>query len=166
MENSQPTRGKFWLIKGMMGGVLAGAVFALAEMVMNGALGKPFFGPLRMISSLVLGRQALQPSFSLAAAGFTGLLVHAVLSAVYGLIFVSAVKFRKKEYGAVSFLTAAGSLYGMLLWLLNFYVFAPLWWPQFTMVNAIWNGFAAHTFFFGTVLGAYIALVRNASLER
>ncbi len=40
----------------------------------------------------------------------------------------------------------------LLLWLVNFYVVAPVLFPWFLMANPVVQ-FLAHTFFFGTVLG-------------
>ena len=54
---------------GIVAGIVAGVIFALAEKVMNAMLGEPFLGPLRLISSIGLGTQALSPGYSMAAAG-------------------------------------------------------------------------------------------------
>jgi len=141
---------------GIAGGIIAGAVFIVAEMVMNGLLGKPFFGPLRMISSIVLGREALNPSYSFAAAMLAGLVIHFVLAALFGLIFTVILNMANatREMGA---LLIYGLVYGVALWLVNFWLIAPTVFPQFTQINPFWNGFVAHALFYGVVLGWYAA---------
>lgn len=73
--------------QGIAGGIIAGIVFIIAEMLMNVALGRPFFGPLRMIASIVLGPEALNSTYSFAALMIWGLVVHFILAGLFGLIF-------------------------------------------------------------------------------
>lgn len=58
---------------GAIGGVIAGVVFPMFEMAMAAVQGQSAFGPLRMIGAMTLGEQALDPSFSLLAAGAAGM---------------------------------------------------------------------------------------------
>ena len=152
------TRSKF--LHGIIGGIVAGLIFAVAEMFMNLTLGKPFFGPLKMISSIVLGTQALQPTYSFATAAITGLIVHMLLSMVFGVIFVYLVTAVQRGRGTGELL-AYGTAYGVALWIINFFVIGAAFFPQFLQVNQFWNGFVAHAFFFGTVLGWYTAEVQS-----
>ena len=75
--------------------------------------------PQRMISTIVKGDKAM-------AAGTTsvglGLLVHLVLSALFGMLFALAVP-RLSSNGTVAL---AGTGYGAALYLVNFLVLAPL----------------------------------------
>jgi hypothetical protein len=52
-----------WVKHGIIGGILAGIVFAMFEMVMAVVQMGPdaFFMPLRMIGGMALGAQALDP---------------------------------------------------------------------------------------------------------
>jgi uncharacterized membrane protein YagU involved in acid resistance len=132
----------------------------MAEMIMNVLiLGAPFFGPLRLISSIVLGTQALQPSYPLATALIVGVIVHMILSSIYGVVFVYLLSWLRQSNAAVILQLIYGAIYGLALWVLDFLVIAPTLFPQFTNVNQFWNGFVAHTFFFGLVLGLYVAIV-------
>lgn len=141
-------RGVFW-------GVGAGIIFALFEMVMNTMFGQPFFGPLRMISSIALGAEAIDPGYSMIVAGAVGLIVHAFLSAVYGVIFVGLVGLTKRFNTPMNTRLFVGPLFGLALWVVNFLIIAPIAFPQFTEVNQFWSGFVAHTFVFGTALGIF-----------
>ena len=56
-------------------------------------------------------------------------------------------------------LAGAATAYGLLLWLVNFYVIVRVagwdWFPD--GADQFWQGFVAHTFIFGTLLGIYLA---------
>lgn len=121
------------------------------EMIVAALMGMGFFAPLRMISAIVLGEQALEPSYSLGAATIVGLIVHMILSAIYGLIYGLAVSAWSLLHQRV-WLVLVATLYGLLLWLVNFYVIAPIAFPWFGMADPVVQ-FIAHAFFFGTALG-------------
>ncbi len=153
-----------WAKQGMVGGIVAGLVFAMFEMamaaLMNGT--EAFFMPLRMIGAMVLGSEALDPGYALVTAALVGAVVHMVMSGAFGMVFgqiASMVPAIARSTGA---LVVAANVFGLLLWLVDFYVIAPAagwdWFPNGT--NEIVQ-FLAHTFFFGTVLGLYLARVRS-----
>jgi len=148
-----------WAIHGIIGGIFAGVVFAMFEMVMAAVQmgGESFFMPLRMIGGIVLGGQALAPETSLVVAGTAGLVVHMMLSAAYGVgVAVAAAVVAQLRSGTLPLLAWA-SIAGFALWIVNFYVIAPIagwrWFPDGTdpVVQ-----FVAHTFFFGSALGVYL----------
>ena len=56
---------------------------------------------------------------------------------------------------SIGVLTTVGVAYGLVLWLVNFYVIAPAAFPWFGMANPVVQ-FIAHVFFFGAVLGYYL----------
>ncbi len=146
-------------------GILAGIVFAMGEMFINLFMGKDFFGPLRLIGSMVLGTQALMPSYSLLVAGFTGLMVHMMMSAIFGLVFFALLELLKQRAASTISLLVFGSLYGLLLWVVNFLVVAPRLFPQFAMVSQLWNGFFSHTFLFGSMIGLFAMISRPQGKE-
>ncbi|MBI2953735.1 MAG: hypothetical protein HYY30_05435 [Chloroflexi bacterium] len=148
------------LLHGVVGGIIAGLVFALFEMVVAMVMGISFFDPLRLIGSMVLGVEALDPTYPLATAAIVGAVIHLILSAIYGVIFVYLLAYTSQLTSSTGLLLLYGSLFGLALWIVNFLIIAPFVWPQFTMVDQFWMGFVAHTFFFGTVLGGYFAAVR------
>ncbi|MGH2356093.1 MAG: hypothetical protein ACRDI2_16205 [Chloroflexota bacterium] len=156
----------WWLTQGITGGILAGIVFAAFEMGMAALLMGPaaFFAPLRMISAIALGESALDPGYDLATAALTGIVVHLVLSAIFGAIFGLLVAGAPAMVNSSGGLVGAASIYGLLLWLVNFYLIALAagwtWFPE--MTNPIVQ-FVAHTFFYGSVLGLYLS---RAALPR
>ena len=158
ITGSHPTVAS-WVRHGVIGGIVAGIVFAMFEMVMAAILdgAGAFFMPLRMIGGIALGQQALDPGSSLLAAGATRLVVHMVLSMMYGVVVAGVARYVPALSASAVALVAWASVAGFGLWVVNFYVIAPIggwnWFPDGT--NAVIQ-FVAHTFFFGTVLGLYL----------
>jgi uncharacterized membrane protein YagU involved in acid resistance len=146
------------LTQGAIGGIVAGVVFAAFEMIVAAAMmgAEAFFMPLRTIGAIALGPAALEPAYSLWTAGFAGLVVHVVLAVIYGGIF--ALIFGGLRSAAADI--GIGAAYGLALWLLNFYVIAPMAFPWFAEADPIVQ-FIAHTFFFGAVLGWYMYWARG-----
>ena len=122
-----------------------------------------------MISSIALGAQALDPGYSIITAGAVGLIIHVILSAVYGVIFVSLLGLIKRFNAPLNTRMIFGLLFGLALWIINFLIIAPLAFPQFTEMNQFWNGFVAHTFVFGAALGIFATVSKEitaASITR
>lgn len=148
-----------WAKQGVIGGVLAGVLFALFEMVMATVQmgSEAFFMPLRMIGGIALGSQALEPSTSLLEAGGIGIAVHMMLSAIFGASVGLVAGLVAPIRSSTVALVAWTSLAGLTLWLVNFYVIAPIggwrWFPDGT--DPVIQ-FIAHTFVFGSLLGLYL----------
>ncbi len=145
-----------WLRYGIVAGIVAGIVFAMFEMIMaavlNGA--DAFFMPLRMIGGIGLGTSALGPGTSLLTAGGAGLVIHMILSMMYGVVVAGVLSLAPALSSSRTAVLVSASVAGFALWILNFYVLAQafgwIWFPNNT--NAAVQ-FVAHTFFFGTILG-------------
>ncbi len=145
-----------WVRTGLIGGVVAGIVFAMFEMIMAVVLngGDAFFMPLRMIGAIGLGMSALDPASSLVAAGGAGLVIHMMLSAMYGLVVAGVIA----RVGSLSRSTASvlvvSSIAGFALWIINFFVLARIFgWTWFPDTQNVAVQLVAHTMMFGTVLG-------------
>lgn len=153
------------IVLGAVGGIVAGAVFILGEMILAAILGMPFVAPLQMIGSIVLGPAALVPTYPLATAILTGLVVHAVLSAIFGALFTFVLSVAGQLDVSYGLLLLYGAVYGFLLWLVNFQVIAPALFPQFTLVDQFWLGVVPHVLLFGLPLGWYTAgVVRRTAI--
>jgi len=131
------------LLRGAVGGILAGMVFAGVTRWFADSTGGKATMPLHMISTIVKGDKAM-------AAGTTsvglGLLVHMVLSALFGMVFALVVP-RLRTNGTVAL---AGTLYGVVLHVVNFLVLAPLAFTVFQDANQPFELFAHMVF--GTLL--------------
>ena len=159
------SRRRSWVLTGLIMGVLAGIIFAMFEMLMAAILGQGFFMPLRMIGAIVLGQRALDPAYFLAVAGLVGLVVHMILSGLYGMVFgavAGSIPFVRASRFAV---ILAASIFGLLLWLVNFFLIAPLAFPWFGMANPLVQ-VVAHIFFYGTALGLLLATRRAGRAVR
>lgn len=142
-------------------GVIAGIIFAAFEMFAAALLMGPeaVAMPLRMIGAMVLGSAALDPGYSLAVAAMTGVVVHMVLSIAFAGVFAViaspiATATSGEFLNTARGLALAGIVFGIALWLVNFYVVAPLagwaWFPDRTSPVV---QFLAHAFFFGCPVG-------------
>jgi uncharacterized membrane protein YagU involved in acid resistance len=131
------------LVRGAVGGVAAGLVFTAVTMWFAHSTAGKAEMPLRMISTIVKGDQAM-------AAGTTspalGVGVHVVLSALFGILFALAVP-RFRTNGTVAL---AGTAYGLLLYVVNFLVLTPLVFTTFKAANQPFE-VVAHLVF-GTLL--------------
>lgn len=150
---------KFGLRHVVAAGVIGGLIFAMFEMLAAALLQglDAVFMPLRMIGGIVLGSAALDPTYSLLVAALVGVIVHLVLSIGFAFIFAAIVSPTASEAS----LAGAGALFGTVLWLINFYVIAPIaGWTWFQEASVIVQ-FLAHAFFFGCPLGWYLARSRT-----
>lgn len=116
------------LLRGAVGGLLSGAAFIAVTMWFVASLDMPARGPLRAISTIVLGTGALDDGSANAA---LGLVVHGVLSIAYGIAFGVLVT-RIRNDGLVALL---GVAYGAALFVVNFLVLAPLQFTPFEGAN-------------------------------
>jgi hypothetical protein len=78
---------------------------------------------------------------------------------IYSVVFVYLLSWLRQLHATTVLHLIYGAIYGLALWVLNFLIIAPVAFPQFTNANQFWNGFVAHTFFFGAVLGLYVSIV-------
>jgi uncharacterized membrane protein YagU involved in acid resistance len=139
-EETLPAR----LLRGAVGGILAGVVFAAVTMwFADSTVGKADM-PLRMISTIIKGDQAMAQGTT--SVGL-GVVVHLVLSALFGMLFALVVP-RLRTNGTIAL---AGTLYGALLYVLNFLVLAPLAFTTLQDANQPFELFAHIVF--GTLLG-------------
>ena len=146
-------------------GIIAGLLFAVFEMLAAAVLmgAQAFFMPLRMIVAMVLGQAALDPGYSLVGAATAGVLVHMILSIIFAVVF-AAIAPRAATTGT---LIAIGIAFGVGLWLVNFYLIAPLmgwtWFPERT--NPVVQ-FIAHAFFFGLPVAWYVGRSQPVIADR
>ncbi len=141
---------------GIVGGVIAGIIFAMAEMLGGRfVLDNPLFMPLKMIASVPLGDKP--GTIGLETAIPVGLVTHLFFSALFGLVFALVAENIAALRRSALAMAASASVYGTLLWLVNFYVIAPALGRNWFTTTSAPAQFIFHTFFFGTVLGLYLA---------
>jgi hypothetical protein len=157
-----------WVGIGALAGVLAGLVFALFQVIMSAAgLGTPLSGLIVMVEGVTFGSGSgsiSAPAIAAPEIAIAGL-THLVLSAIYGAVFgavaskVHALRNDKKA------LIGAATVFGLLIWIVNFFVIAPVAFPWFAQTNGVVQ-FFAHTLFYGTVLGLLLAVMMIPTRRR
>ena len=149
-----------WLGWGAFSGLLAGIAFLAINSWFAVSMGRDAGAPLRTIATVVEG-----PPPAEAVEGI-GVVVHVVLSALFGLIFAALLlPLRRRSAG---WLAWAGLLFGGAVYLVDFQFFARSvpWFSAFQATNRPLE-LAAHLVF-GSVLAALLLLAkpRTASLRQ
>lgn len=159
-------RNRSLLGHGIIAGLIAGAVFAVAEMIVAGAMSGNALAPWKMFASILLGQSAVaQPlTWGVFLVGFG---VHFVLAALFGLGFALAGRLVppdvRRNYAAHS---AIGMILGILLWVVNFQVIARALYPWFLGTNALAQ-ILLHALAFGLIVALYLtAISRTPALGR
>lgn len=144
------------LREGLVGGLIAGAIFAFAQMLVAAGMGTSMAAPWALFASILLGQNAVNGPFTLGIF-IVGFIVHFVLSALFGLLWGAIAKSVapnvRDSFGAHG---VAAAIYGLLLWLVNFQVIARVVYPWFLQTNALAQ-LLLHALAFGMPLGLYLA---------
>ena len=130
-------------------GIIGGAVFFALDMVLTPLSGATGPGPPRLTAAIVLGDRVLSPSAPiLPSVMMVGLIVHVVLSILYGLTISALV--HRTSLATASLL---GSIAGLGLYVLNFYVFTSVF-PWFATART-WVTVLVHLVFGFVVACSY-----------
>ena len=155
VEEARPSTGRLWLAWGPLSGFLAGAAFMALNCWFAVTTGNGALSPFRTVATIVQG----SPTES--APVWLGMVVHSVLAAVLGLLFVALLlPLRRRSAG---WLQWAGLLYGAAVYIVGFQVLAR----AVPGLSALLEGtnqpfeLAAHLVF-GAVLAALVLLAKPA----
>ena len=157
-----------WAGIGALTGVLAGLVFALFQVIMSAVgLGTPLGELIEMVEGVTFGGGSAPigaPAIAAPEIAIAGL-THLVLSAIYGAVFGAvASKVGALRNNRIALIGAA-TVFGLLIWIVNFFVIAPVAFPWFAQTNAVVQ-FFAHTLFYGTVLGLLLEVTMIPTRRR
>ncbi len=147
-----------WLGWGALSGFLAGAAFMALHSWFAVSIGQDALAPYRTVATLVEG-----PPPALATAGI-GMVVHAVLSVLFGLLFAAALApLRRRSAGWFAW---AGLLFGGVVYVVDFQIFAR----NVGYFSAVQTSnqpleLAAHLVF-GAVLAALLLLAKPRAAAR
>lgn len=140
-----------WLGQGFVAGFLAGVVFSALNSWFATTMGKPVLAPFKVIATLAQGPPPAQGTV------WVGMVIHAVLSALLGLVF--AVLVASLWGRSAGLLLWAGLVYGAIVYVVDFQVFSRVV-PQFRVFLQATNQpleLAVHLVF-GAVLAALFAV--------
>ncbi|MDZ7734601.1 MAG: hypothetical protein U5R31_17315 [Acidimicrobiia bacterium] len=116
------------VVRGVLGGEVAGTVFALVTMWFSTTLEMESDTALLMMSTVASGQNSIENG---TANVVTGVGVHLVLSALFGVIFSLLVP-RMRTNGTL--LLSAGA-YGLAIYIVNFRLLSPVFFPVFQDAN-------------------------------
>lgn len=116
------------VVRGVVGGEVAGAAFALVTVWFTTSLDMGRDMALLMMSTVASGQNSIEDGTASVAMGVG---VHLLLSALFGVIFSLAVP-RMRTNGTL--LLSAG-VYGLIVYLVNFRLLSPSFFPAFQDAN-------------------------------
>lgn len=142
-------------------GVVAGLVFVIVEMLLVATVGggSPW-GPPRMMAAIGMGTDVLPPppTFDFGIV-MVGMIIHFLLSIVLGLIFGWVVAKGRLGMGAA---IVAGLVFGLVVYLVNFYLMTGLF-PWFANARN-WITVFAHLVFGGVLGWAYRSIAGRVAV--
>lgn len=147
MRQIMDWRAAFWA------GIIAGAVFMLAQMVLLALVigGSPWV-VLRRVAAIVLGESVLPPPATFDLTIFlVALLLHFFLSVIYALILAFIIH----RWGLIVGIVG-GALFGLALYVVNYFTFS-IFFPWFFPVRS-WIDVFSHVLFGAVAGGVYEAL--------
>jgi len=142
--------------EGLGFGLIAGAVFAIAQVIATVIAGDSAILAFRRLASVLLGPDALAVTPAATAVG-VAIVGHLFLSAMYGLfygIYSSALTLPTRR--SLGRQAVIGPIYGVMLWAVNFQVFARYRYPWLLALPQA-PLVALHAVFFGLPLGLLYA---------
>ena len=146
---------------GLIGGLASGLIFLALQVVLSATV--DVLAPFRTLASLFLAEAAMSESAPVVTAALVGLLDNALVSAFWGLVFGLALSCGKRGWTAGAVVTL-GMLFGAVVWVVDFYIFAPLFWPWIQGASSVFQ-FVGHVFFFGLPLGVWVSWHTSERVE-
>ncbi len=158
------------VIHGARAGLLAGLALGLVEIAASTLLrGDPWL-PFDFAAGIVVGPEALAPTFSLAASLALGAVLHVLLSIVFGAVFLGGLALTFQLSARPWLMLLYGMLFGVTVWEVNFLAVLPVIAPQLTgrldLATQLWNGIVSYCLVYGPALAAYVIWVRPGTLDR
>jgi hypothetical protein len=143
----------------LLAGLIAGVVFMIMEMTLVALAGMGFWAPPRMIAAMVLGRGVLPPPATFEpGVMMVAMAIHFVLSIAYALIFAWIVsRWILHTYMVI----IAGTVFGLGLYVINFYGFTVLF-PWFAEARN-WISIVSHLAFGAVLAFGYWGLAERTA---
>lgn len=144
---------------GIWAGLIAGLAFMMMEMLLMWMFkGQSPWGPPHMMAAMVLGQDVLPKPGTWAPFDLkimmVAMMIHLPLSMAYGLL--GSLLCRSVRAGGALLI---GAVYGIAIYLVNFYLIAPMAFPWFTMARDLVSGFSH--MMFGVILALVYVWLRK-----
>jgi hypothetical protein len=154
---------------GARAGLLAGLALGIVEILASAVLrGNPWL-PFDFAAAIVVGPEALSPGFPVAASVMLGIVIHVLLSMVFGVAFLTALALTFQLSARPWLMLLYGVLFGVTVWEVDFLAVLPVIAPALSgrldLATQLWNGIASYCLVYGPVLAAYIIWVRPGMLD-
>ncbi|CAG9187374.1 hypothetical protein [Cupriavidus pinatubonensis] len=143
-------------------GFAAGVVFLVVELIALWLMGQSPWGPLRMMAAIVMGRDVLSQAVPGASALLAALVVHFVLSILFGLI-LALIMAPFSFDSSIGMASLAGALFGVAVYVIDFYGMTRVF-PWFAEARGSLS-FLAHVVFGLVAADSYWKLERNEAGE-
>jgi len=155
---------------GARAGLLAGITLGLVEILASAVLrGDPWL-PFDFAAAIVVGPEALSPGFPVAASAMLGIVIHVLLSMVFGVAFLAALALMFQLSARPWLMLLYGVLFGITVWEMDFLAVLPVIAPalrgRLDLATQLWNGIASYCLAYGPALAAYVIWVRPGMLDR
>jgi len=142
----------------ILAGLIAGIVFLMMEMILLAVTGESPWGPPRMMAAMVMRESVLPPPATFdAMIMMVAMVVHVILSVLLAVVFARVLSLWRLSAGAT---VALGAVFGLLVYLVNFYPVAAILFPWFAMARN-WISIISHVAFGAVLAWTYLALARK-----
>lgn len=153
-------------LAGLIAGLGLGCVAIVASTVLRGDPGLPF----DFATAIVVGPEALAPTFPVAASLALGMVIHALLSVLFGVTFLGALALTFQLSARPGLLLVYGVVFALAVWEVNFMAVLPVIAPglrgRIDLATQLWNGLLSYCLIYGPLLAVYVIVVRPGTLER
>jgi hypothetical protein len=140
-----------WWLDGIIGGLLGSVLMGMVAMILFPifAIGS-FWQPMNLIAAVFNQPWGTDPGFGIAS--IVGLIVHMMMAAILGLIFVWSM--RTRASGAA--LVGVAIVWGLVVWVVAHFIILPFIDPVMARIFPAWLFALIHAMY-GVGLGWYVA---------
>jgi hypothetical protein len=155
---------------GTLAGLIAGLGLGFVAIVASTLLrGDPWL-PFDFATAIVVGPEALAPTFPVAASLALGMVIHTLLSVLFGVTFLGALALTFQLSARPGLLLVYGVVFALAVWEVNFMAVLPVIAPglrgRIDLATQLWNGLLSYSLVYGPLLAVYVIVVRPGTLER
>ena len=155
---------------GARAGLIAGLGLGVVEIGASSVLQADPWLPFDFAAAILVGPDALAPTFPLAASLTLGMVIHVLLSLGFGVAFVAGLALTFQLSARPWLILVYGMLFGVTVWEVDFLAVLPVIAPELTgrldLATQVWNGILSYCLVYGPILAAYVIRVRPGMLDR